>query len=181
MAPKTIDFRNIGYVPAIKYHGIFDMTSLLKKMRSWIIANWFEFHEASVKHKVPSPEGAEQEFEWWGVRKVNSYVKYFVDVFIKLWNLHDVEVVREGQKKKLQSAKLLIETSGRIQLDWSDRFGGSQFLQNLAEFYNNYVVKKDIDMVWADKLYYDMYRFHQMIKEHLDFETKSNAYEMDQA
>lgn len=175
--PKTIDFRSTRYIPIIKYVGIFDMNDLMRTMRSWIVNQGYEFHEKSVKHKVPTPIGAEQEFGWWGWRKVNSYVKYHIDMYTKYWRLHDVEVVREGKKQKLQHARIQIEITGRCELDWTNRFGGSAFLQALADFYNNYIIRKDIDLVYTDQLYYRLYKLQQTIKKVLEFETKESAYE----
>jgi len=174
---KTIDFRNTRYIPIIKFKGIFDFHSLMRTMRNWIVNQGYEFHETSVKHKVPSPIGAEQEFEWWGWRKVNSYVKFHIDIYFHLWDLHDVEVVREGKKQKLQSARMQIEMTGRCELDWSNRFAGSRFLQALADFYDNYVIRKQIDTIYTDQLYYRIYKLQRVAKEFLEFETKESAYE----
>ncbi len=174
---KTIDFKKTRYIPIIKFEGTFDMNNLMRVLRSWIANQGYEFHETSVKHKIPSHAGAEQEFVWWGWRKVNSYVKYHIDVFFHFWHLHDVEVVKEGKKHKLQHARIQIEMAGRCELDWSNRFAGSKFLQNLADFYDNYIVRRNIDMVWTDQLYYRIYKFQRLAKETLEFETKSNAFE----
>ena len=173
---KTIDFRDVRYIPTIKYEGIFDFSELMKTMRSWIVNQGYEFHERSVKHKVPSPIGAEQEFVWWGWRKVNAYIKYHVDMFIKFWDLHDVEVVREGKKQKLQGAKIQIEISGRCELDWTNRFAGSKFLQFMHDFYLNYIIRKDIDTIYTDQLYYRLYKLQQTVKQFLDMEAKESAY-----
>ena len=174
---KTINYRDIRYIPPVKYSGIFDFEGLMKLMRGWIINQGYEFHENSVKYKVPSPKGAEQEFVWWGWRKVNSYMKFHMDVWLKFNDLHDVEVVREGKKEKLQSSTFQIEISARLELDWGSRFGGSSFLQNLAAFYDKYIIKKDIDMIYSDQLYYRMYKLQQAIKGYLQMETRDSAYE----
>lgn len=174
---KTIDFRKVRYIPTIKYSGILDYNGFLKTLRNWIASQGYEFHEKSLKHKVPSPAGAEEEFVWWGWRKVNSYVKFHVDVFIHVWDLHDVEVVREGKKQKLQHARIHMEMSGRCELDWSSRFGGSRFLQELADFYDKYIVRQDIENIWTDQLYYRIYKLHLLAKQYLNFETKVSAYE----
>jgi hypothetical protein len=175
--PKTINFRSVRYIPILKYSGTLDYPGLLKVMRDWIENQGYEFHETSVKHKVPSPVGSEQEFVWWGWRKVNSYIKYHIDVFVHVWDLHDVEVVRQGKKQKLQNLRIQIEFSGRCELDWSNRFGGSKVFQALADFYDTYIIRKDVDLVYTDQLYYRIYKLQQLAKEFLDFETKENAYE----
>jgi len=174
--PKTVDYRSLRYIPPIKYSGIFDFEGLMSLIRSWIINQGYEFHETGVKHKVPSPKGAEQEFAWWGWRKVNSYVKYHVDVWMKFNQLHDVEVVRDGKKEKLQSSTFQIEISGKMELDWGGRFGGSRFLQALGDFYDKYIIGKDIDTIYSDQLYYRMYKLQGVIKEYLQMETRESAY-----
>ncbi len=175
--PKTIDFRKVRYVPIIKFIGIFNLPGMMRTMRNWIVNQGYEFHEKGLKHKVPTPAGAEQEFGWWGWRKVNDYVKYHIDIYIHIWELHDVEVVREGKKQKLQNARVQIEITGRCELDWSNRFGGSRFLLALADFYDNYIVRRNIDLVYTDQLYYRLYKLQKVVKEFLEFETKTNAYE----
>lgn len=174
---KTIDFRDVRYIPSIKYSGIFHLDGLMKTTRNWIVNQGYEFHETGLKHKVPSPKGAEREFVWWGWRKVNSYIKFHVDVWLKFNELHDVEVVRDGKKQKLQSAALQIEISGRCELDWSNRFGGSRFLQALGDFYDKYIIYKDIDTIYTDQLYYRLYKLQQVIKQYLNMETKDSAFE----
>ena len=173
---KELKFRSVRYIPIVKYQGVFDKDDLMKTMRNWIVNQGYEFHETSVKHKVPSPDGSEQEFAWWGWRKVNSYVKYHIDMFVKYWNLKDVEVVRDGKKQKLQSAKVQIELSGRCELDFSNRFAGSKVLQFIADFYDNYIIKNEIDTLYTDQLYYRIYKLQGVIKEFLEFETKESAY-----
>jgi hypothetical protein len=175
--PKTIDFRDVRYIPSIKYSGIFHFDGLMKTVRNWIVNQGYEFHEKGLKHKIPSPKGAEQEFEWWGWRKVNSYIKFHVDVWLKFNHLHDVEVVRDGKKEKLQSSTFQIEISGRCELDWSNRFGGSRFLQALADFYDKYITNKDVDTVYTDQLYYRLYKLQQVIKQYLNMETRDSAFE----
>ena len=174
---KTINFRKLRYVPIVKFSGIFDYEQLMKTLRSWIVNQGYEFHETSVKYKVPSPSGSEIEYAWWGWRKVNSYVKYHIDIFFHFWHFHDVEVVRDGKKQKLQSARLQMEISGRVELDWTSRFGGSKMMQALADFYDNYIIRRDIDTIYGDQLYYRLYKFQRVAKEFLEFESKESAYE----
>lgn len=174
---KTINFRKARHIPTIKFGGIFDYDGLMKVMRAWIVDQGYEFHETSLKYKVPSPAGAESEHVWWGWRKVNSYVKYHVDIFFHFWHLHDVEVVRDGKKQKLQSAKIQIEISGRCELDWSNRFAGSKLMQALADFYDNYIIKRKIDTIHGDQLYYRLYKLQKVAKEYLEFESKESAYQ----
>ena len=161
----------------IKYRGLFDMDGLLKMTRNWIEYQGYEFHEKGVKHKIPSPSGAERELLWWGWKKVNSYIKYHLDIFFHFWDVNEVEVIRDGKKQKVISAGVQIEMWGSTEIDWQNRFSGSKFLQALGDFYYNYITKKSLDLYWTDQLYYHHYKLHTHIKEFLDMETKANAFE----
>src|SRR3989338_8366961 len=107
----------------IKFRGIFDYYGLLKEMQQWVVDSGYEWHENVYKHKVPSPAGAEQEIKWTGNLKVNAYAKYWVNVYFHLWDLKDVEVVKDGKKQMMNSARLQILFSGYVELDYNDVFG----------------------------------------------------------
>lgn len=161
----------------IKFRGLFDMPGLMKTMRNWIEYQGFEFHELGVKHKVPSPMGAEQEFKWWGWRKVNDYIKYHIYVEFHFWDVLEVDVIKEGKKQKTTSAGFRIDLHGTTEVDWQNRFAGSKFLQALGDFYLKYIVGKPLDMYWTDQLYYHIYKLHAVVKQYLDMEAKANAFE----
>jgi hypothetical protein len=171
----TIDLAEAGHTERLKYVGILDLDGLFKTMYQWYNDYGYEFHEKTVKHKVPGPLGADQEIEWTGWRKINGYVKFWVDVYFHLWQLKDVEVIKEGKKVKLSRARMLIEFSGRVDLDYSNRFGGSRFLQALQDWYHKFVIKKEIDSIYTDQLYYRILKLYTVCKEYLDMEAKHNA------
>ncbi len=177
MPLTTIDYRAERAFPIIKFQGIIDYNGFLKAVRGWIAGHGYEFHEKSVKYKVPVPTGAEIELEWWGWKKINSYIRFELNLFFHIFDLHDVEVVRNGKKQKLQHLRMLIETHGVCITDYSGRFGGSKLMIELGNFFEKYIIHKDIDAIYSDQIYYQVYKLHQLMKEYLDFETKTNAFQ----
>ena len=177
MVLQKISEKDYGYVRTIKYAGLFDKEGLLKAMRNWIEYYGYEFHEKSVKHKVPTPAGAEQEIDWWGWRKVNDYIKYNINISLHFWNIKEVDVVRKGKTEKMTAAKIRMDMWGDLEVDWQNRFAGSKFLQALGDFYLKYIVNKSLDLWWSDQLYYHIYKLHGLVKEYLDMEAKANAFE----
>jgi hypothetical protein len=163
----------------IKFNGIFDFNGLYKVAHDWIVNQNYYFEEKLYKHKVPTPAGAEQDIMWEGWRKVNEYVRYWINVYIKLFDLKEIEVIKEGKKKKLYKARMFIEISGKVELDYSNRFGNSLFGIMLRNFMHKHVWKYTegrISSIWGDELYYRTLKLHQVIKEFLDMESKGNAY-----
>lgn len=178
MKPKSNVIRSldkIGYIERIKYVGVMDFASFLKAMHHWYIDHEYEFHETVYKHKVPTPAGAEQEIKWTGWRKITPYVRYWVDVFIHTWDMQTVDIVKDGKKVKGVKCRLLVEFSGKVELDWSERFGGSVFLQNLQDWYHKYILKKDIEDIWEDELYYRVLSLYSIAKKSLEIETSHEA------
>src|SRR3989338_696082 len=93
----------------LKYSGIFDLKGLYGTITEWFIDYGFYLEEPSWKHKVPSQSGAEQEIEFTGWKKINEYVIYWVELYIHIYDLVDVDVVKEGVKKKLNRANMALE------------------------------------------------------------------------
>ncbi|MFH0978094.1 MAG: hypothetical protein V1837_02210 [Candidatus Woesearchaeota archaeon] len=161
----------------LKFKGICDIEGLFKTIYDWMIHQDYEVHETKYKHKVPDPRGAEDEITLKGWRRVNAYVKYWLEVDFHIWDMRTVDVVRNGIKKKLVTLRMKITFTSTVELDYSGRFGGSRFLQSLQDFYNKYIIRANIQNIWEDELYYRTLKLHRIIKEFLDMETKTNASE----
>ena len=160
----------------IDYKGIFDLNGLLVEMRKWIGVRKFEFHERKFIIKS-GDEGTEYEIEWECNRKINTYVKFYITVVIKGRGAHPVEVIKNGNKLEQVQGMFNFTLGGRAELDWENRFGKKWYLKYLMDFYNNYIIKKDILYVWGDELTYRVYKLHRLIKDHLDMESKTNPSE----
>ncbi len=160
----------------IKKRGRIDLNHVFNEIKNWLEDNDFEFHEKAIKQKE-RPEGTKLESLWWACKDMTEYVRYHVDLLFIITNITPVEVVKEGKKSVVQDCRFQVELKGRIELDWQKRFKGSRFLQKLQDFYHNYIIKKDILFHWGDQLEYRLLKLHRLIKDVLDFETRTNAYE----
>lgn len=178
MPQKYLYVRNsIEPVAYLQYDGIFDFDGLYKLMHDWIVDRNYYFEEKLYRHKVPTPAGAEQHIVWEAWRKVNEYAKYWINIYMILRDAKEIEVVKKGEKKKLTKAKLIIIFEGKVELDYSKRFGKSALGHYLNDFLLSYVWKpeKEVSM-WWDELYYRIYKLHRAAKDFLDMETKGNDY-----
>lgn len=164
----------------IKYDGIFDFDGLYKTASGWIIGQGYRFAETSVKHKIPTPAGIELEYVWTAWRKHNVYTKYWILMLVKFYDMKELDVIKDGEKKRLTKARILIEMNGELEFDWTKRFGGNRFVQQLNDFLQHQILMKPMEGVigsmWWDELYYRTYKLHNIIKEYLNMEGKGNAY-----
>jgi hypothetical protein len=155
----------------VKHRGIFSFSELLQGIRKWYVDDDYEFHIIAHKFKIPSPLGAEHEIEIHGEKKVTDYVRYHIDIFMKFYDVRDVELIKDGQKLKMNDGKLLIEIKCDLEFDWQQRFGGSKFLQALHDFYRNYIIKYKIKDYWEDILLLKMGELKRVIKEKIGLEV----------
>ena len=160
----------------LRYSGLFDFDGLYSMMAQYLKVNRYWFHEYKYKHKVPSPLGAEQEIFWRGEKKVNEYIHYSIFLDFHLWEMTEVEVVQKGVKKTLTSAKMQINIIGFMDIDWEKRYEQSVFLQALKDFYNKYVLKRELESIYWDTLHYRCQKFLNVIKEYLDMQAKGYEY-----
>jgi len=157
-------------ISTIKYIGFVDERKLLTAIRAWLIDEGFEFKEPTYKNKV-NPEGLELEIKIQGEKKVTSYVKFWIELQMWVREIKEVPVVKDGVQQLAKEGKVWIETSGYLELDWQNRFGGSKTLQALQDFYHKVILKKTMEVKWWDTLYYKIYKLNSVIRNSLGFET----------
>ncbi|MBW2996533.1 hypothetical protein KY332_04505 [Candidatus Woesearchaeota archaeon] len=160
----------------IRYKGPFDFDGLYNLIVQWMKARKYWFHEKKYKHKVPLPTGAEQEITFIGDRDVTEFIKYEIKVDFHLWDMTEMEVEVKGVKKPITNARMQIILSGKVIVDPEARFGKSTFFINIRDFFLKYVLKKDIETVYGDELYYRVNKLHAAIKEFLDMQAKGYEY-----
>ncbi len=159
----------------IKYKGVFDLDSLYKKMVLWLKRRHFEFQERMYKDKPP-----ELEIMWRAQRRRTGYIMDVIEAHIHIFDLEPVEVIEKGVKKKLSQARITVTLWPTVETGYTDIFGDqkwdSEFHRRLMEFYNKYVIKKDLDLAYTDSLYYELYSLHAFIKDLLKMEARGNLY-----
>lgn len=161
---------------AIQYRGIVNLAELLKLMKSWFEDHGYEFYEETVKSKLAS-DGLRREYRWTADREVNEYIKFHVFIFMDIRTMLDVEVVRDGKKERLTQCRIRLEVEGFVVLDWQGKYKKHKMLKKLQEFMHEHVIKKEIIYIWGDQLDYRLMKFEKIVKEYLEFEARTSAYE----
>lgn len=160
----------IGWFPhRIKYKGIFDLDGLYKTMALWFKEKRFELHERLFKSKPP-----EMEVRWEAERKRTSYVRELVFVHVHMWGDYDVEVIKNGQKKKMANVRMIITITGDVEAPYSDIFGrprwtASNIERRFQALMFNWVMQRELAGLYWDQLYYELYSLNNRIKDFLKF------------
>ncbi|MCB9358453.1 hypothetical protein H6503_00835 [Candidatus Woesearchaeota archaeon] len=165
------------HTPHIFYSGIFDYQKLIKVIAGWFANQGYEFHENVFKHKVPSPSGSEQEFKFSGWRKVTEYVQFWIYVHGHIWEIKEIEVLVDGEKKKMAKGKIKFVFTSDVWLDYNGKFN-TPVAVKIQKFLHKHVWHKQITGGWEDECYYRMYKLHRVVKEVLNMSTPTNASEI---
>ena len=163
--------------PRIYFVGVFDYNKLISTIAAWFNEEGYEFHEQVFKHKVPNPDGSEQEFTYKGWRKYTDYVQKWVYVKGHVYELKEIEAIVDGKKQTLAKGRIELEFSWELCLDYNNKWK-TPMEQQLQTFLHNYIWKKKIDNGYEDILYYTMYRLHHTVKNVLKMSTPTHAAEV---
>ena len=161
----------------LRYKGVFDWEGLYNAMRGWFKEREYDFLEKRYKHKTQSGGFAEIEVNWESWREETEYVKNWITVYFHIWDFKEVEVVKNGQKMKLNKARMLIEIFPKVETDYEDRWEGSLLKRKLRDFYERFFYRVEIESLWQDKLWYNTNKLHQLAKRHLEMESESEAFD----
>lgn len=161
---------------SLSYKGVFDFEGLYKIMVQWFKARRFWFHESTYKFKPGQGWGKEVEIRWVAEKKTDEFTKYFVYINMHLWHWNEVEVMRNGVKKKMVNARMEIVFRTICLYDWQNMFTKSEFTQSLFKFMVNYLMRYKVIEAHPDLIYYRVYKLHNIIKEFLEMEARGNEF-----
>jgi len=159
----------------IRYSGLFDFDTLYAAIIDWFKNYGYIWYEETYKHKVPSPKGAELEWYWYGEKEITDYVKYVIHLFPHAWEITELEVTKDGKKKILYNGRIEIVLQGEFITDWQKKWGKSKFSQFLGRAYEK-MMRRDLESIYIDNLYYRIWNLHAVIKKFFDMQTKWHEY-----
>lgn len=174
--PEDVDFKKGKLDTKLRYEGVVDLEEMYQTLREWLDYRRFEFHERGHKNK-PMPHGREHEITFYAERKESEYVMFIINIYIHAFYVEDVEIIKNGQKKKVQKVgSMYIDIWPTLRLDWQGRWESSSFKRKARTFFHKFIIPAYIGIELEDHLYYMMYKLHTKLKEFLDMESKYTAY-----
>ncbi len=167
-----------GPIPGgtIRYRGLFDWGQLYYAIADWFKRYRFYLHEETYKHKVPSPRGAEQELDWYGTVEMNEFIRFRINVKFHIWDMTELEVIKNGKKKVLTNGRIEIKLDGMIYYDWQDTFERNKLSRALRSLWVKHIYRREVTSFWGDMLYYRMWNLHAHIKKNMDMQAQYHAY-----
>ena len=159
----------------LRYKGTFDFDGLYKLMRQWCAERQYDFFETRDKQK-DKPQGYEIEINWRAERPINEYCKNYVHVYFHMWDTQEIEIIKDGKKKKVYNGRMLATVTGYILLDYMGDWEGSFFSRRWRDLYN-FILRHEIEDIWWDSHHYRVAKLQQLFKRFLEMESHSDVYD----
>lgn len=160
----------------IRYKGLVDFDSLYKMMHGWFGGREYDFIEKRFKRKARS-EGDEFEINWEAWREINTFMQNWITVYFHVWEYKEIEVIKDGKKKKIGRCRMLIDFKFWIELDYENHWEDTRLKRAMRDFYVKFVIRHDLSDVHWDKLWYNVNKLQQETKKHLGMESHSDVYD----
>jgi hypothetical protein len=160
-----------SFTHRIKYKGMFDLDGFYRTMALWFKDRRFELHETLYKGKPP-----ELEIRWRAERKRTSFVKEFVNVRLHMLGEYDVDAIVKGKKKKMAKGRLTVAIYADVEAPYEDIFGEKQWTatnieRRLLRLFQGWIFKKELEGLYQDQIYYEVYSLYSTMKGYLKFGT----------
>jgi hypothetical protein len=137
----------------LRFRGVIDFPAVYKMIFDWMEDNAYTPFEELYKHKPPT----EFDVQIKGMKKVTGYIKYWVKVKFNSTNFKEVEVMKDGKKKKMFSGNMRIDFYADVETDYETDLDGktrmwetSLFLYKLKQFFENHIYKWRLVFVHPD-------------------------------
>lgn len=160
----------------VRYTGLFDFDALYTAIVDWCKNEGYLWEEETYKHKVPSALGAEQEWKWHAEKEVTSYIKYEIKIEAHIWDRTEVEVTKDKKRKKLTNGRFQLILNGNVITDWQKKWEKNKFSRFLGKLYEEHIIRKEIENIYHDQLYYRLWNLQAIIKKFFDVQTKWHEY-----
>ncbi|MBI4448142.1 hypothetical protein HY643_04120 [Candidatus Woesearchaeota archaeon] len=153
----------------IKKDGLFDYQELKNILRNWLLKFNYDFLEKKHDEKI-MPTGKELVSEWGIMRKVSDYVKFNIEIEIRIRGMTTVMVEGKG---KMNKGWLEILFNANIEKNYMKKFSEEKgtFSHFTKEIYEKYIIKAQLKN-YEDKLLYEVTELHNEMKESLNAEQK---------
>ena len=151
----------------IKHRGFYNHEEFIKAIHNWFGDNDFFFEVE--KYKLT---GATLKYTFSGDKKVTEYLLWKMKCFMIIYELKDAEIIKEGKKIKTNHARVHIEITATLIIDWQGRFQKKgKFLTLLGDFLRDYILRYKIVDMWADELALKQVELANVIKNALKQEV----------
>jgi hypothetical protein len=157
----------------MKYKDLFDLASFYEYLKEWYIDHEWSDDEDGKDHwetnygeRITSG-GVKEIWFWWRLTKKapqSSYLKYYVDMDFHVLGLSDAEIIRDGNKFKVNKGEINIEINAFIEKTFESKFDKNFILKQIKSLFTRRIYRKNLENRKRE-LYQEIYQLNNFIKQ----------------
>ncbi len=157
----------------IKYKDIFDLKEFYDAMHEWLFEHEWVDKEDKMDHwesyydERVNQGGAKEIRIYWRLFKHNStseYINYYLDISWKCLAITKVEIVRDGQKMKVNKGEIELTIEGSVEELYKGFFKNNKILKHLVGLFSKRIYKETLEQ-HKKELYQEAYEMNNFIKQ----------------
>ncbi len=146
----------------IKFNGLFDLSDFYKTMYDLLTSMRYTIEERKFKEKNDTI-GKQIEINWDGLKNVDDYTQFYINIFVFMVGVNKVEVQKDGVAVKLSKGDVEITFKGILRTDYESRWEQSPVLKFLKGIYDSYLYRSTFNN-WRTQIYEETYSLQNEIK-----------------
>jgi len=150
----------------LKYEGLFDLHELYKLIDNWLREKAFDKRELRNQEHV-KPDGKYVELILMPWKKITDYARHVIRIEIKVFNLTEVVVERDGQRVKMNQGRVDILFDAYLDTDYEDRWEQKPFYFFMRTIFDKFIYRT-YSTQFEELLVENVHQLHTAIKSFLN-------------
>jgi len=133
------------------------------------VSYWGDDKPEILYFEKQHPNGLREHHVWWRLYKYpegNKYLRYLFKIDFQTLAMGKKEVIKNGQKFKMDKGDIIIRIQAYLQLDYNDDWQKHWLLKNFDHLFRNRIYRQQIHYQ-REELYKKAYYIQNKIKQYL--------------
>ncbi len=150
----------------VSYSGLLNAQELYRLVKNYPLENGYTPHDWRYEEEV---DGKKRRimYELMPYKNITNYVKFRMHTFLRMDNVTEVTVEKDGKKMKLHKADVTVQIEGRLVFDWIHQWEKVPFFYLVRELLDQYIFRHTT--AWFERtLTQEINHLQGMVKSYLN-------------
>lgn len=129
----------------LSYEGLFNVSDLFMMIDSFFKEKGYDKREVR-NIEIVRTEGKYIEIELMPWKKINDYVRHIIRLEMKMFNVKEVDVEKDGNKVKLNSGRINFVFDAYLQTDWENKWDMKPMYFFIRTLFDKFIYKSYTNM-----------------------------------
>ena len=124
----------------LSYEGLFSATEFYMMIDRFFRDHMYDKRETQNLEKV-EPQGKYIELELQPYRKMSDYIRFVIRMRLRMFNVTEVEIEKDGHKVKLNKGRVNMVFDGFLETDYEGRWEGKPSYVFIRTVFDKFIYK----------------------------------------